>query len=301
MRVKVWHRNVIRNTIMAAVPGRRAMRKLLRKVRPYRTDPVVDTSLLEGALRLIEILRQSGTDIAGRRVLEIGSGWHPIVPVVFIAAGARSVALTDLDRLLDARLLRSAITYVLDRCEAIAARIGTLDTDRISIPDGDLDVMLAALDMTYTVPWRTAMSPAASLDLIVSRAVLEHIPPGTLDGMHADCRRILVPGGVMIHLIDVSDHRAMRDKSLSRCAFLEYEDFAWRMLCLNPQSYHNRLRHSDHVGLIRRNGFKIIHEWRHSREKEQEEVRAMRLASRFRGRELEDLAAISTHVVAQNP
>ena len=105
----------------------------------------------------------------------------------------------------------------------------------------------------------------------------------------------------MVHFIDCSDHYAMVDKSISRCNFLQYEEWAWRLCCINPQSYHNRLRHSDYVAMLQRHGFKISFEWRESREQEQREVAAMPLASRFAGRDIKDLAAIGSHFVAIRP
>jgi SAM-dependent methyltransferase len=299
--MKTWHKAVLRNTLKAMVPGKQVIRQVLRRVRPYQTNPLNDGNLFNNAIHQIESLRAAGLDIAGRRVLEIGSGWHPIVPVTFIAAGARSVALTDIEWLLDARMMRSAIDYVLARREELQRRLGAVAFERLDIPDAALPAMLDTLGMTYTVPWRTTMSPTASVDLIVSCSVLEHIEPRMLEAMLADCRRLLAPGGAMVHFIDCSDHRAMRDKTLSRADFLRYEDRVWRLLCLNPQSYHNRLRFSEHRALIERQGFAIPYEWRESRDVEREAVAAMPLASRFRGRDVADLAAISAHFVAVAP
>lgn len=40
-------------------------------------------------------------------------------------------------------------------------------------------------------------------DLVVSVSVVEHIPNDSLEGFIRDCRRILKPGGRMIHLVDM--------------------------------------------------------------------------------------------------
>jgi len=159
--------------------------------------------------------------------------------------------------------------------------------------------MLKDLGLSYCVPYRTEFSSDGSVDLIVSRSVLEHIVPEILETMVADFRRILGPNGGMVHFIDCSDHFAMHDKSISRCNFLRYEEWVWRFCCIN--NYQNRLRHSDYVAMLRRHGFTISYDWRESREKEQREVAAMPLASQFVGRDIEDLAAISSHFVAIAP
>jgi len=41
-----------------------------------------------------------------------------------------------------------------------------------------------------------------SFDIIFSVSVVEHIPHNALPGFFEDCRRILKPGGLMVHLID---------------------------------------------------------------------------------------------------
>ncbi len=258
----------------------------------------MDSSLFDNTIRQIELLRAAGFDTHGIRVLEIGTGWHPILAMTYLAVGANSVTLTDIERLLDARLIRSAIDFVLARRDVLAG-LGADSFDRLKIEDGDVSAMLRQLGITYISPYRAELSPDGSADLIVSCSVLEHIPPKTLDTMMADFRRILVPGGAMIHFIDCSDHFAMRDKSISRCNFLQYEDWAWRLYSI--AGYHNRLRHSEYVAMLKRYGFRINFEWRESREKEQREVAAMVLASPFVGRDIEDLAAISSHFVAIAP
>jgi hypothetical protein len=296
--LRAWHRQVITNTVKAAIPGKQHLRQALRRISPYQTDPEIDSSLFDSAVRQIALLQSAGVDIRGRRVLEIGSGWHPILAMTFLAAGAESVTLTDIELLLDARLIRSAIDFVLARRDVLVEKFGADSFNRLKIDNGNVTTMLRHLGLTYIVPYWTELSPDRSVDLIVSCSVLEHIAPETLETMMADFRRILVPGGAMIHFIDCSDHYAMYDKSISRCNFLQYEDWVWRLCCINPQSYHNRLRHSDHAAMLQRHGFRIGFEWRESREKEQREVAAMSLASRFAGRDIEDLAAISSHFVA---
>lgn len=96
-----WHRQAITNTLKAAIPFKRCMRKAVRRIMPYRTNPGNDGNLFSSAVCQIELLRAAGLDVRGRRVLEIGSGWHPILPITFIAAGAESVTLTDVEYLID--------------------------------------------------------------------------------------------------------------------------------------------------------------------------------------------------------
>jgi SAM-dependent methyltransferase len=190
---------------------------------------------------------------------------------------------------------------VRERRDYIIEKLGRAEIERIDVEDGTIAEMMKRLGLTYLVPYRPEMSPNASADIIVSRAVFEHIPANTLETMLSNFRRILVPGGAMVHFIDCSDHYWQCDHSISRCNFLKYEDWQWRLLSLNPQSYHNRLRHSDFAAMFKRHGFKIIFEYRLTRGGEQREVAVMKLASRFTGRDVEDLAALSSQFVVVAP
>ena len=202
-RDSLQHRLV--DTLKMAIPGKQRIRQVLRRARPYETDSAKDTDLFNKVVRQIELLRDAGYDIRGKRILEIGSGWHPIAAMTFLAAGAASVTLTDVERLLDPRLIRSAIEFVRAR----GARFKYLD--RLNVHDGTAAEMLNALGLTYLVPYRTEMSPDNSADIIVLRSVLEHIPETTRQSIMADFNRILAPNGAMVGLIFRPKVRARRD------------------------------------------------------------------------------------------
>src|SRR5205085_11777892 len=97
-----------------------------------------------------------------------------------------------------------------------------------------------------------------SFDLIFSRAVLEHIPTTILRGIAREATRVLAPGGLMLHIIDTGDHWAFDDPRISRAHFLTLSDFAWRLTCLHPQNYQNRLRHSDYLAMLDAAGLDVI-------------------------------------------
>ena len=79
-----WQKSVIKGTVKSFLPGREVTRKVLRHF-AYKTNPWNDDGLFENAIRQIEALRNAGLDVRQRRVLEIGSGWHPILPMIFLA------------------------------------------------------------------------------------------------------------------------------------------------------------------------------------------------------------------------
>lgn len=288
------------------MPFQPGLRHLKRRLRPYKTVPAVDEWLFEQGLRQILMLRAAGVAIEGATVLELGSGWHPVIPVLLRASGARRVVLTDLERLLDLPLLKSAFAAVHARRAAVAARLG-LDPSGLKEDlarfeqDPDLFCALERLGLSYRVPFDPSELAADSLDVVVSRAVLEHVAPARLEDMAAAFHRALRPGGVMCHVIDNSDHWQHKDKSISRVNFLRYDDALWRWTSVNPQAYQNRLRHGDYLALFARRGFRILREESEIDEAALSELETMRLARRFHATPKIELAKITSYIVVQKP
>lgn len=141
------------------------------------------------------------------------------------------------------------------------------------------------------------------MDLVISRATLEHVPEDQLRVFLAQFHRILRPGGATCHLIDNSDHWQHDDKSLSRVAFLRYEetDWVWRLAQMNTQGFQNRLRHSDYRALLEEAGFRTVLAQGTPDPKCLDDLRSLPLAARFRGKPAEDLAILTSLYVAVKP
>ena len=91
-----------------------------------------------------------------------------------------------------------------------------------------------------------------SVNLVVSHFVLEHIAPDILDRLTGEFSRILTHDGMMLRFIDNFDHYEAFDKSISHLDFLRFQDWAWQLCCIHPQSFTKRMRHSDYVALFER-------------------------------------------------
>lgn len=217
-------------------------------------------------------------------------------------AGARIVHLTDLERLLDRDTVAQAISVVMKRSEEIGRRIGVpreRAAELLTMPDAmGQDGCLSRLGLTYTVPFdsKRDMKP---VDLIISRTVLEHIPPAVLLSLLKKFLEYLCPGGVMYHIIDHSDHRERSDRSISRIEFLRYSDGFWKLLCINPQNYTNRLRHSEYVSLMRDAGYDIMVEEREIDPQALKDAETMKLWGRFSKMAPEEIATLTSHIVAR--
>lgn len=124
-----------------------------------------------------------------------------------------------------------------------------------SVPDLSnchrLDDILRACRASYLTGGLASLREIAdqSIDLIVSEAVLEHLPRGDLGAFFEEFRRLLSPDGLALHGIDLDDHL---DGGLNH---LRFSANAWeKPLIRNSGFYTNRLSHGQICAMARAAG-----------------------------------------------
>jgi ubiquinone/menaquinone biosynthesis C-methylase UbiE len=100
--------------------------------------------------------------------------------------------------------------------------------------------------------------PDRSIDFHISFTVLEHIPAGIIASILKEAGRVLTTGGLLLHIIDPSDHFSHDDRSITAVNFLQFSDREWKRLAGNKFMYHNRLRAYEYVELFKRAGVRLI-------------------------------------------
>ena len=70
---------------------------------------------------MLQQLHAAGVGIRGARLLEIGSGWYPALPLACYLGGAARVHTCDLNRLLKPELMRLCIEILGEQLPRIAA------------------------------------------------------------------------------------------------------------------------------------------------------------------------------------
>lgn len=195
----------------------------------------------------------------GLRVLELGTGWYPVIPVGLYLAGVRQITTVDISRLMDKEKVVTTIGRFLDyyrlgRLEELfpnaerVAELGRLWEQSGSLPDDELHRRLRLVYLVADA--RDLPLAGGSADLIVSNNTFEHIYPDVLRDILREFRRVLRPGGLMSHFIDMSDHFAHLDPSISIYNFLRFSGRSWRWIdnTIQPQ---NRWRMSQYRALYR--------------------------------------------------
>lgn len=188
--------------------------------------------------------------------LEIGTGWYPVVPIAFFLAGTTKIYSVDITFLTSKQRVKTTIEKFLESFEngRLKEYVAVNDERMRALKDlfanydsYTLQEVLQKLNVTYLVEDARKLSlPSDSIDLINSNNTFEHIYPEILIPILKEFKRVAKKQqGVMSHAIDMSDHFAHFDKSISIYNFLRFSatQWAWIDNSIQPQ---NRLRFSDY-------------------------------------------------------
>lgn len=206
---------------------------------------------------------RSGGSVAGSRILELGPGHSLLGGILLVSWGAERYDGVDPFPIakLDARRVR-ALEARINGPQALPAhdpvfasrRAEVLERFRATVDLKEEEVRLDPERVQIHQEDAAQLSfPEASYDLVLSNAVLEHVQD--LPGVARECARVLAPGGLAIHQIDLRDHR---DFSRPR-DFLSYSDASWKeFLEDRPFEYTNRVRLSGAVEAFRSQGLEVL-------------------------------------------
>jgi len=299
----LWQFYLAKNIIFGVLPFKRTIRLLKRRFIPLPTelDPVTFTQ----SFQIVDMLKEAGINLQTARILEIGPGWWPVLPLILHLAGCRPVVLVDNERLLDKDVLLGTAKVLRRESKRLADELGQdvrSISDRLSPPPGlSFEELLDHWGFEYLAPcdMRLLEMEDENLDAVVTRAVLEYIPPQTLKGIMEKCKDLLKPDGVMCHIIDNSDQWNHCDPKISKLNFLKYSDRTANAIgWANPHSYQNRLRHYDYINLMEKAGFNILQERSHLDEVALVELEALPLNGKYRAIPFEDLAKLTSWIIA---
>jgi hypothetical protein len=227
---------------------------------------------LDQAARHLRNWSTAGHDDRPHRVLELGTGWHPVVPLALGLAGVDQVLSVDRTSLVRTANIGAVLRMFIEADDdgRLAKHLPVLRPDRLEVVRSlapDPEAAPARLDdagVTFLVgDARNTSLPAASIDLFTSNNTFEHIPPDVLLDILLEMRRLAAPAAVFSHFVDLSDHYSHFDSSLSPYNFLRYSEPQWRLLN-NRLVFQNRLRVSDYRRLFSAAGLELLHEDRYT-------------------------------------
>lgn len=184
-----------------------------------------------------------------KRVLEYGPGDVPGVAMLMVAYGARQVVCVDRFPLLqlsekNVHVLEDLLEG-LDPVKRARARQCFVDSSRV---DSGFD----AKHIDYRINSRGLSGLMGNVDLVYSRAVLEHVNDlrATVEDMTAAMR----VGASAIHQVDLKSHGLHRHNRLD---FLTWSSFLWHLMFSN-KGVPNRLRVDQYRANVAHSGLELV-------------------------------------------
>jgi len=265
----------------------------------------VDTKIVADWLVLADLLRELRVPIEGSHFLEIGTGWFPTLPCCFAIAGAKGCHTFDVTRHLDWGLTERMLARLEAHLPIIAARLDTNETVvrerwRRMAAATDLGEFLRISRIAYHAPAdaATANLAAASIDIVFSNSVLEHVPAVSIAGLMRETRRVLRRDGVAIHSVNCGDHYAYFDRKITQIHYLRYGELHWSFWN-NALQYQNRLRANDFIEIAERAGLSVVLNRQKPRAELLERIDSMPIAKPFRRYSREQVCTTSVDFVAR--
>jgi len=250
---------------------------------------------------LFSKLAPFGLDPKRSRLLEIGTGWMPVFPVSLALAGFRDIVTVDLQPHLRQsavkRTLRALEMYLQHPCflafsgyDEVRARY-----EHFIRSDNPLETM----GITYRAPYDAAHTdwPLEHFDVVMSNNVFEHIPSPILLDILAEGKRLLRPGGHILHCVNCGDHYAYADPNINQLNYLKFSSEQWNRWN-NSIQYQNRLRPIDFIEMAEDRRFKIESVETSCDATRLKQLAEIVVAPEFRHYPAEQLAATSVTLIA---
>ena len=275
--------------------------------RVLRSLPAGDGALRQKFSRALQHLgayeeHGPGVPAADATFYEFGAGWDLAIPVAYALLGVGRQVLVDIRPSARVELVNDSLASyerLRGELEGVAGR----ELRPLGGAISQLEELEHRFGIRYLAPCdaRGTGLPAESIEFVSSTDTCEHIPGADLAEIFRECFRLLRPGGAFSCRIDLQDHYAYFDRSLSKYNFLRYSDRAWSLVN-SPLHYQNRLRSPEYLQLVRDAGFELLVEKPSGPgEAGLKELGSLPLATRFRKYPPEDLGVTVLSFVARRP
>ncbi|NWH05036.1 class I SAM-dependent methyltransferase [Desulfobacter latus] len=306
--MKKWEFKALMQSILSYIPYGKELNRFLQKritKRLILNDKRFQTKLKQCTDHISLSQKNSLIFKEPFTALELGTGWHPIVPIGLWLCGASHVYSVDIQPLISDREVQDTLKF-FDRYAENGrlkillpfAREEKIKKMREIINNckGVIDVsVLGKFDIRVIVgDASNVFIPEDKIDFFVSNCVLEHIEPEMLKKIFKRFKRITSQNGIMCHLIDLADHYADFDGSIGVFNFLKFSNEEWTKYN-NSFHYHNRLRVSDYRSIYEECGFSVVDEM--NRRGNLDDISNLPIAKEFQSYSSDDLLVWRSRIV----
>jgi len=221
------------------------------------TDDYFELKIIHAKEHLDFFNHYMGNNTNDKTTLELGSGWYPIVPVTMFLSGFETIISLDIASWMNKKTILQTLEMFVEwsktgKLEEYFPNIQEerwMQLQEILRLQNDLDqeqiCRLLRLKLMVKDARNTEL-PDASIDFIMSNNTFEHIYPGILKDIVKEFKRIVASDGLMSHFIDLTDHFAHFDNSVTIYNFLKFSRKQWATIDNSIQPM-NRLRWKDYI------------------------------------------------------
>lgn len=231
--------------------------------------------------------------LQGKRILEYGPGDVPGVAVLMVSHGADQVVCVD--RFPMVRMSPKNVQIVkimLERLPSPVRERAEACFKQATHPESGFDPK----HIDYFVRPSGLSGLENEVDLVISRAVLEHVNdlPATFRDMYA----ALKPGGIAMHQVDLKSHGLHRQNPLD---FLNWPTWLWSLM-YSAKGVPNRLRVDAYRDAVAQSGLEVV-AMKPTVLASPDDVRSIRpsLAAPFKKLSEEDLSWLGFWLVCRKP
>ncbi len=195
---------------------------------------------------MIEICDKLKINLENKTVIEIGSGWFPIMPYFFkYKFKVKNIFTYDINKHYKKKAILG-FNSVFEKEYKLHIEIE--NDNNYNLPEG----------IYYRPSKNIITEEIPKADIIFSRYVLSHATENDVIGMHEKFIKVFPKGTLIIHFISPSDLRQHGDKSISLQDFLQYSPEQWNKI-QTKFDFHNRMRLPNFIDTFKRLGLEIVY------------------------------------------
>jgi hypothetical protein len=208
--------------------------------------------------------------------LELGTGWHPIMPLLFSLENAKEVCTVDLNFHVRKENILRLISFFENRIQHQFFKENKIEIDenrwqmlmkiKSELQKSSSPSLIKLNELFSQMNVKFYNGDAAKLnfenknfDICFSVNTLEHIYQPMLQDILQNYVQHTNSSGYHLHVIDMNDHFSHIDSSITKYNYLQYSKEQWKLLDNNLQPQ-NRLRITDFENIFRTINLSIIKE-----------------------------------------
>lgn len=240
----------------------------------------------------------------GSTAVEIGTGWVAYMPILLYLYGARRCYTYDHIPHLQFNMITRFLKIIGKNLKKISAlsNIPLKELEhRLKNIDGEnnLEEFLRVAGIKYKAPSNAGDTGLAdgSVDLVLSYAVLAHVPRKALTCLLKEVARLISDHGKSFHCIGLFDPNHKVGSKVSKLNFLKYSPRFYNFFINNKMNYHNRLREPEYLKLFKECGYCVEYLESEVDESDMAMLGQMKVAEEFRRFDNRQLAVWKMSVI----